>query len=498
MNGQGHAGFDSLYDQDADSRYDQHILNEDGYFTNAQLGLRRSASQRELMRQAAAAQPLLVRSTGVGQQGSTGLNQQGSTGLNQHSRRKVKVQKYKRRRRSAGYVLPLLVLLGSLGGLAWYARDYFVLLETETPVEQAVVVQAVEVPTASTALFVHTDGSGATIGFTVASIDSVGGSSVVLVPASVMVEIPGYGLDTLLVAGRYGGVDLASLAVENLLTIDFDHVVDLTPAAMSELTRSFDPLLVENPSRIDVVNSDDRIEVLYPTGAMLLASRDSADFLSRRAIDESDLDRLVRHQQFWSAYFIARADVVGDSFDVDTNLEAFLDELAARRQDTDYRILDVQLIGGEDELYGVDRSALPAVIAQLQPDRSPDVPPTAVQLLNGVGVPGLAPPIADLLVDAAASVQLSANASRFDHERTQIVYYRDDQFEAATGIRDVLGVGEVVKALEPIDVVDVTVVIGADLAAVVSSAQRDVTPFVGTDAGSPPVSGQNEESEPQQ
>ena len=40
------------------------------------------------------------------------------------------------------------------------------------------------------------------------------------------------------------------------------------------------------------------------------------------------------------------------------------------------------------------------------------------------------------------------------------MYYRDEQHAAATTIRDALGVGEIVKALNPIDVVDVTVVVG--------------------------------------
>ena len=475
MNEQGHADFAPLYDQDT--------FNEDGYFANAPIGLRRQNTQREVLRRARAQSPLLVRAT--------------SSPRRLAPAKKAGFQKYKRRRRTTGYLLPLLVLLGSLGGLLWYERDFSV-LEQRASVEEVAAPGTAVVPAATTALLVHTDGSGATTGFTVASINSPGGADVVFVPASVMVEIPGFGLDTLLVAGQYGGIELASLTVKNLLTIDFDHVVELTPAAMSELTRSFDPLLVENPGRIDVVNNDDRIEVLYPSGAMLLRSRDTADFLARRALEESDLDRLVRHQQFWRAYFIARADVVGDSVDVDSDLEAFFDQLASRRQDTDYRILDVQLIGGEDEIYGIDRGALPFVIAELLPDRSPDVPPTAVQLLNGVGSPGIAPPIAELLVNVGASVRLSANASRFDHEQTQIVYYREAQFESATAIRDALGVGEVVKALEPIDVVDVTVVIGADLAEIVGSVRADVNPFLGTKAGSSSISGQNEGSERQE
>lgn len=53
-------------------------------------------------------------------------------------------------------------------------------------------------------------------------------------------------------------------------------------------------------------------------------------------------------------------------------------------------------------------------------------------------------------------------AAAFDQERTQVVYYRPSQQQAAQRLRDALGVGELVRALRPLDVVDVTVVVGRD------------------------------------
>ena len=439
--------------------YDQERFNEDGYFTNAQVGLRRYPAP-DLQR---VGQPCPL----VGRAPT-------------RATKKPTVQKYRRRRKSAGYVFPLLVILVSLCGLAYVGYHEYLVTDQGTAAATAAVQVVPPTASATTALLVHTDGSGATTGFTVASLHSDGGSRVVFIPSGLMVEIPGYGLDTLVNAGRFGGVDLSRLAVANLLTVEFDHVLELTPAALSELTRSFDPLLVDNPGRVDEMSIDSRIEVIYPAGAMLLASADTADFLDRRSLDESELDRLVRHQEFWTAYLLARADVVGEDTDVAGNIDAYLDVLASRRQSTEYRILDVQLIGGADEIYGVDRDALPSVIAEIDPSRDALVDPTAVQLLNGVGVPGLAAPIAERLVAVGASVQLTDNASRFDHEITQIVYYREEAYDAAVRIQAGLGLGEVVKAIEPIDVVDVTVVVGADLAAAVGSGDIGVSPLDGS------------------
>jgi hypothetical protein len=122
-------------------------------------------------------------------------------------------------------------------------------------------------------------------------------------------------------------------------------------------------------------------------------------------------------------------------------------------------------IGGDDELYRVQPDALSTLVERLFPGASPVAERIRVRILNGVGAPGLAQRVQPLLVEAGGEVTLSGNADRFDYQTTQVVYYDDARLDAARAIRDAIGVGEVVKSLTPLDVVDVTIVVGADFVA---------------------------------
>ena len=451
------SGPPGLFDQDAHS--------EGGYLRDAQVRLpRRGSAGRR-----AAGRP----SVPLGATRVTSRARYTSTARPQRSTR--------------GIVAPLLILLVSLGGLAYVGYHQYLSSEEGSQGAAAQAGEVVDAGTSTTALLVQTDGAGDSVGFTMISLHESGDAVVLFAPSTLMVEVPGIGLDTLSEATRIGGIELSSLAVENLLTIGFDHIVELTPADVTELVRSFDPLLVDNPRRLDQATDRDRIEVLYPAGALLLEASDASDYLARRGVAETELQRLVRHQEFWVSLLEARSAVVADERSFGTDFDDFLDELAARRTEVEYRILDVDLVGGEGELYSVDRASLEDSIVRLDPSRATGSARTRVQLLNGVGRPGLSAPIARLINPVFASVELVDNAARFDHRVTQVVYYHDEQREAAVAIRDALGVGEVVKQLEPIDVVDITIVVGSDLADLVE-IQPDVAPVV-DQAGTNAISG---------
>ena len=87
---------------------------------------------------------------------------------------------------------------------------------------------------------------------------------------------------------------------------------------------------------------------------------------------------------------------------------------------------------------------------------------TRVQLLNGTGVVGQSQLVAARLLPAGFRIVVTANAKSFSYHDTQVVFYRREQQAAATRVQRALGVGKLVRSRQPLDVVDVTVVIGSD------------------------------------
>ncbi|MFT7647397.1 MAG: hypothetical protein ACI8Y4_002145 [Candidatus Poriferisodalaceae bacterium] len=373
-----------------------------------------------------------------------------------------------------GWMLPLTVLVVSLLVLTLLVRSRIADEPVAAPAEGAVGGTSITAA-GPASLIIHVTETGEAVGFTVFALD--GGAAgepksglVLFVPASTMVEIPGFGLDRIAEAYGVGGAELAGLTLRNLLSVDFEHVDAVDAARFTALIRGVGDLTIDNPSVVDTITTSGRVETLWPAGAVVVPANDASAFLEARAVDESDLDRLVRHQAFWKALLAARADVAESVDEPEADIDAFLDTTAVNAERLTYRILPVETMGGSQELYGVDREALADLQSRLAPGVTNGAQSrTTVQLLNGVGIPGLAEPVTALVLAADVTVELTGNALQFGHETTQIVYYRDDQVEAALRIRDRLGVGEVVKQRDPIDVVDVTIVIGADLVAVINA-----------------------------
>jgi hypothetical protein len=132
-----------------------------------------------------------------------------------------------------------------------------------------------------------------------------------------------------------------------------------------------------------------------------------------------------------------------------------------------YEVLPVEAVASglaqDADLWSVKADELEAMVDRVAPEATPAAERIRVQVLNGTGEVGVAQIVQPLLVPAGASVALTGNADRFDYATTQVVFYDDADRAAAEAVRSALGVGEVVKSLTPLSVVDVTVVVGADL-----------------------------------
>jgi hypothetical protein len=375
------------------------------------------------------------------------------TGARRHRRRQ---QRRDTRRRSFGFVVLGVVAIAGVAlvlGHPWHTASHS---HHKSPV--AATRQA---PLPSSAVLVQRDAQGGAVSLTLLVANpSSGGGHIVFVPPATMTEIPSFGLDGVGKSLSLGGPSLLQITLENLLGVSLPPAVLVGDPQLAGFVQAAGPLDVNVPTRVEQTDNSGNVNELWNAGPETLAPTDVPRFLSARG-DGNDLSRLARHQTFWTAWLakVAHDPSVANSLPPD--LARVLRELAAGG--VSYQILPVQAVdggAGGDEVYRVRQADLDGLMAQLLPG----VPPARirVQVLNGTGAIGASPKVAARLVPAGGRVVLSGNANSFAYAQTQIVFYDRSQQQAAERVRQALGTGRLVLSRQPLDVVDVTVVIGKD------------------------------------
>ena len=357
------------------------------------------------------------------------------------SRRQRRDDRKRRGRRSAARIAAIAVVVAVVGGIGWYIAGLVAGDDDDPPVSSAGDTTPVTDEPATLVVLVGDD--EALYGVTMLVPAT---ATIVHVPPGTLLEVPSLGLASLADAEREGGDELVRQSLENVLGARFAAV---TRFGVDELLAA-GPLTVTLDEAVEERNGAGRVVVVVPGGEQVLDASSVVTFLAATGSGTA-LDRIVRHQVFWSAFVAAGGVAAMDGVDV--------------RQ----RVLPVESVAGveaDQELYRVVDDDLAAFVARVLPGATGAIGDRIrVRILNGVGAPGIAQQVQPLLLNAGAEVTLSGNADRFDYATTQVVYYDDARLDDARALAEALGVGEIVKSLAELGVVDVTVVVGADFLA---------------------------------
>jgi hypothetical protein len=317
----------------------------------------------------------------------------------------------------------------------------------------------------SPAVLAQRDANGAITAVSVFAPATGGGGHLIMVPPGTMTELPSYGLDAVGRSFQLGGGPLLRAALENLLGVNLERIDVIDDAALTALITPAGTLTVRVPEQVEQVEPSGLVTVLFPAGDNQLAPADAPRFLALRG-QQNDLARLVRHHAFWTAWL---ARLRGDPALLPqlAGLEHTRPAIAMLAKGTvQYATLPVEALdgGGGDQVYKVRQAELDALLELALPGAVTlgDEGRTRVQLLNGTGVVGQSQQVAQRLLPAGFRIVVTANAKSFSYRETQVVFYRREQQEAATRVQEALGVGKLVRSRQPLDVVDVTVVVGAD------------------------------------
>ena len=312
-------------------------------------------------------------------------------------------------------------------------------------------------------LLVQQDGSGRAATLIVFIPGAGGGGNLLLIPPGTMTEVVSLGLEPVSRSLELGGPARLHATVENLLGASIAEVAIVDDATLAALLEPVGPLTVQVPARVEQVDQSGRVQVLYEAGPVTVAPADAGTFLAARGRG-SDLARLLRHQAFLNSWLEAVRERQGAAPTRPPALARAFDALIGGSVRT--RLLPVEAFGtaaAEGELYRVRTDEVSRLVADTFPgaSRSGAAARPRVQILNGTGAVGLAEAVRNKL-GAGFDVRLTGNAASFDKAKTEVVFYNRDKRAAAERVRTALGVGELVFSRNPLDVVDVTIIVGKD------------------------------------
>lgn len=293
--------------------------------------------------------------------------------------------------------------------------------------------------------------------------------SVLLMPTSTVVEIPAFGADSVGEAFRFGGRPLMQTAIANALAVDIGPILVLDDAQLVSVFEPIAPLDVQ--LRAPIGND-------LEAGPHSFGAQEAVDRLIKYPSETPEFQHLVTVHAITDAWFNAigrdevfkqiedripqappeDADAVKDRKEIIGILRALAK--GERRFDT----VPLDTSNSPDlGSYQIDTGKIGPVVERAFPYAllAGGVRPR-VEILNGAGGIAITPSAAAQLVRAGFQVVLTGIKPSFDQTETQILYYVEEHRASAERIAATLGLGKVLINRKPVQVADITVVLGAD------------------------------------
>ena len=332
------------------------------------------------------------------------------------------------------------------------------------PLEVEASEPIVNEPPARVVLLAHTTPTGAVDVATVYGFERPSEGAALLIPPSTLVEVPSLGTQTIADAVRLGSVDLLELAVENALGITIDETVVLDD---TEVALAFAPANnVEIDLRRDVRVEDPEGVISLSAGPQTIDAPTAARLLIAPVAAQGELDQqpVIRASLEAWRRAVRDASVADQARLVDENLHSLVDQAGAA---VHYDTLPVDGISvGGTTRYSIRRADADELVARALGFAlvagGGDRP--RVEILNGSGAIRVTPRVAQVVVPNGGEVTRTDNVPGFGVAESQIQYQDEADADAAHRLAEALGIVRVTAAAQPVNVVDVSIVIGADFA----------------------------------
>jgi hypothetical protein len=317
-------------------------------------------------------------------------------------------------------------------------------------------------PAESRSLLVVLGGPGGRAAFALAVQPPEGSAHLVMIPQTLLVQVPGYGEFTMAEALEFGGSGLARTALANQTGIRIDDVADLSGL------EAVGDVVVDVPVELFVVEEDGSRRII--TAGTQRLEPDLVELLLTEPGTGDQFDWLRRQEAAWEGVLAALAGDPGAAAGLAAGAAEpgaaadLVTSVAAGGSIGTPPVHRVAMGGSRDALVLASERIddyLEGTLGHLLIRRGRP----RVEILNGNGTAGSTISVAEALVDRGFYVFRTANADRFDYHETRVIAQGEEATDAAREAAEVLGAGEVLlEARAPSLVVDLSIIVGTDLA----------------------------------
>jgi hypothetical protein len=317
------------------------------------------------------------------------------------------------------------------------------------------------------------------------------GGTVVIIPTRTEVTQQG-GSNQAPVASAYTASDPSSAdvtdAVENLLGVNMSSTTTADHDQLTALFAPYAPFQVQVDDDVIATDANGKDHVLFKAGNLQLDASDAASFLLATTDAQSEVARLPRLQAFWQAVLTAvaaksststssgstTATTTGAAAAAPTDSSGFLSAIGAGASGV--QLLPVAPLPASPDLLQANSAATRLLMAQVLPGAvSTAGTGPRVRLVNSLGDPSLSLDASGRILLYNATLVLAGVTSDAPPDHT-IYEWTTDLGQQSEGMAKVFGDATVVrKSDQPIDGIDVTIILGRDYPAIVAAANAATT-----------------------
>ncbi len=286
--------------------------------------------------------------------------------------------------------------------------------------------------------------------------DGLDDHRLLVAPPALTMQIPGYGDGNLGEALAIEDANLVRLSLVNELGIRIDEVVTIGPGEVSALLTEAIRIDLPNPFIVDTPRGE---VVSVGSGSDVFVQETTETLLVSQGAD-SPLEWLQRQRAVWEAIAAQISAAPGPA----AAMSSVLESVAKPLGEAAVSMMPVDRIGvGTSELYVVSRNSdlLNERIAFLALS---DTARPRVEILNATTLPGVSRPLAEMLIEAGFRLIKTDNADERFRRDTLIIAQGVASQQAALDTQALLGGGDVVVQPSGSGVVDVSIIVGRDIA----------------------------------